>query len=311
MFPGVSGFLLWLLIAQLALLLVFGVVVALLARRAPHLVTGSSPTWAGTGRLIALLAFLLGGLLSAAINLGVAGLLGTAVPGRLVAAARTGQLAVRALAGVRIRGGRASARWPVPWWRAPSSICGTATTGSSSVAPQALARSARRARSRSWRRLRRRLRTKAADAAPGNSRKVAKAWAVGLLADDAARAVAWLVGGGLIVLLAVETIGAGHGGPGGPAAHHRGLPAPGRLNCQPHHRWRWPRGWSACCAPPIRTPQSGRPSARCGTWRRSGRGPCTRSPRRATASVRYLRSWTGCCCMLGHRPGLSRSAGTG
>ena len=45
----------------------------------------------------------------------------------------------------------------------------------------------------------------AAGAAPGNSRKVAKAWAVGLLADDAARAVAWLVGGGLIVLLAVET----------------------------------------------------------------------------------------------------------
>jgi hypothetical protein len=44
----------------------------------------------------------------------------------------------------------------------------------------------------------------AAGAAPANSRKVAKAWAVGLLADDAARAVAWLVGGGLIVLLAVE-----------------------------------------------------------------------------------------------------------
>ena len=45
---------------------------------------------------------------------------------------------------------------------------------------------------------------KATAAAPGNSAKVAKAWAVGLLADDAARAVAWLVGGGLIVLLAVE-----------------------------------------------------------------------------------------------------------
>lgn len=31
------------------------------------------------------------------------------------------------------------------------------------------------------------------------------AWAVGLIADDAARVVAWLVGGGLIVLLGVET----------------------------------------------------------------------------------------------------------
>jgi hypothetical protein len=37
-----------------------------------------------------------------------------------------------------------------------------------------------------------------------NSEKVAKAWAIGLLADDAARAVAWLVGGGMLVVLLVE-----------------------------------------------------------------------------------------------------------
>jgi hypothetical protein len=43
-------------------------------------------------------------------------------------------------------------------------------------------------------------------AAPKNGEKVAKAWAIGLVADDAARAVAWLAGGGLIVLLAVETL---------------------------------------------------------------------------------------------------------
>ncbi len=42
--------------------------------------------------------------------------------------------------------------------------------------------------------------------APKNSKKVAKAWAVGLLADDAARAVAWLVGDGLLVVLVVEGI---------------------------------------------------------------------------------------------------------
>jgi hypothetical protein len=46
-------------------------------------------------------------------------------------------------------------------------------------------------------------------AAPKNSKKVAKAWAVGLLADDAARAVAWLVGGGLLVLLLVESTALG------------------------------------------------------------------------------------------------------
>ena len=85
MFPGMSGFLLWLLIAQLALLLVFGLVVAVLAHRAPASGDGFGPYLGGhLAALIALLAFLLGGVLSAAINLGVAGLLGTAVPGRLV-----------------------------------------------------------------------------------------------------------------------------------------------------------------------------------------------------------------------------------
>src|SRR5262249_51995703 len=39
-----------------------------------------------------------------------------------------------------------------------------------------------------------------------NSEKVAKAWAVGLLADDAARAVAWLVGVGLLALVLVEGV---------------------------------------------------------------------------------------------------------
>ena len=70
---------------QLALLLVFGIVVAVLARRAPKPGDGFQPYLGGhLATLIALLAFLLGGLLSAALNLGVAGLLGTAVPGRLV-----------------------------------------------------------------------------------------------------------------------------------------------------------------------------------------------------------------------------------
>ncbi len=48
MFPGMSGFLLWLLIAQLALFLAFGVVVAVLARRAPAPGEGFAPYRAGT-----------------------------------------------------------------------------------------------------------------------------------------------------------------------------------------------------------------------------------------------------------------------
>jgi hypothetical protein len=80
-----SGFLLWLLIAQLALFLVFGVAVAVLKRRAPTPGEGFAPFLGGhLATLVALLAFLLGGLLTAALNLGIAGLLGTAVPGRLV-----------------------------------------------------------------------------------------------------------------------------------------------------------------------------------------------------------------------------------
>ena len=193
MFPGVSGFLLWLLIAQLALLLVFGLVVALLAHRAPRPGDGFRPYFGGhLAALIALLAFLLGGLLSAAINLGVAGLLGTAVPGRLVlppapgnslyvpwALYAFGAAALGALAGALVAGPSLYLRYRKNW----KLFNGRA--GFPLVAGD--------------------YGDQATDAAPGNSKKVAKAWAVGLLADDAARAVAWLVGGGLIVLLAVET----------------------------------------------------------------------------------------------------------
>jgi hypothetical protein len=202
MFPGVSGFLLWLLIAQLALLLVFGIVVALLARRAPSPGDGFQPYLGGhLATLIALLAFLLGGLLSAALNLGVAGLLGTAVPGRLVLPPAPGNslyvpwpvyafgaAALGALAGVLVAAPLLYLRYRKNW-KLFNGPAGTDPSAGGAAFPRVADDYG----------------DKAADAAPGNSRKVAKAWAVGLLADDAARAVAWLVGGGLIVLLAVET----------------------------------------------------------------------------------------------------------
>ena len=202
MFPGVSGFLLWLLIAQLALLLVFGIVVAVLARRAPKPGDGFQPYLGGhLATLIALLAFLLGGLLSAALNLGVAGLLGTAVPGRLVLPPAPGNslyvpwpvyafgaAALGALAGALVAALLLYLRYRKNW-KLFAGPAGTDPSAGRAAFPRVAADYG----------------DKAAGAAPGNSRKVAKAWAVGLLADDAARAVACLVGGGLIVLLAVET----------------------------------------------------------------------------------------------------------
>ena len=201
-FPGLSGFLLWLLGAQLALLLVFGVAGAVLARRAPTPGEEFRPYLGGQlATVIALLAFLLGGLLTAAINLGVAGLLGTAVPGRLLlppapgnalyvpwpvyafGAAALGMLAGALVAAVILflryrRNGKLFNRPAGP--EPPAGRAGMPLVSGD-------------------------YGRDAAAAGPGNSQKIANAWAVGLIADDAARAVAWLVGGGLVALLGVET----------------------------------------------------------------------------------------------------------
>jgi hypothetical protein len=212
MFPGISGLLLWLLIAQLALLLVFGLVVALLVHRAPAADGGFQPYLGGhLATLIALLAFLLGGLLSAAINLGVAGLLGTAVPGRLVLPPAPdnslyvpwplyafGAAALGALAGALVAGLILYLRYRANW----KLFNGPAGTGPAGTGPAGTGPLAGRA---AFPLVAGDYGAEAADAAPGNRKKIAKAWALGLLADDAALAVACLVGGGLIVLLAVET----------------------------------------------------------------------------------------------------------
>ena len=202
MFPGLSGFLLGLLGAQLALLLAFGVAVAVLARRGPAPGEEFRPYLGGQlATLIALLAFLLGGLLTAAINLGVAGLLGTAVPGRFLlppapgnalyvpwpvyafGAAALGMLAGGMVAAVILylryrRNGKLFNRPAGP--DQPAGRAGMPLVSGD-------------------------YGTDAAGAGPGNSKKIANAWAAGLIADDAARAVAWLVGGGLVALLTVET----------------------------------------------------------------------------------------------------------
>ena len=202
MFPGTDGFLLWLLIGQLALLLVFGITVAVLAHRAPTADDGFRPYLGGQlATAFALLAFLLGGLLTAAVNLGVASLLGTAVPGGLQLQSAPanalyvpwpvyafGAAALGMLAGALVVGAIVYLRY-----RKNCNLFGQpAAAGSlatSATIPLVAADYG----------------SQAADAAPGNRKKVAKTWAGGLLADEAARTVGWLVGGGLVALLAVET----------------------------------------------------------------------------------------------------------
>jgi len=199
MYPGMSGFLLWLLIAQLALFVVFGVAVAVLKRRAPAPGDGFAPYLRGhLATLVALLGFLAGGLLTAALNLGIAGLLGTAVPGRLLLLSPPpnalyvpwpvyafGAAALGMVAGALIAGGVLYFRYRKAWhvFDGPADADpagGPVVSGDYRIDPTAVV--------------------------TGNSKKVAKAWAVGLLADDAARAVAWLVGAGLLALVLVEGV---------------------------------------------------------------------------------------------------------
>lgn len=205
MLPGAGAFLLWLLVAQLTLLLVFGVVVAALARRARATADdGFRPYLGGhLATLIALLAFLFGGLLTAALNLGVAGLLGTAVPSELLlqppAPANRlyvpwpvyafGAAAIGMLIGALAAGLPLYLRYRRNWQlfhRPPDADPQADGAGKPLVAGD--------------------YGRDAASKACKNGEKVAKAWAVGLVADDAVRAVTWLAGGGLIGLLTVETL---------------------------------------------------------------------------------------------------------
>jgi hypothetical protein len=208
--PGLTGFLAVLLTAQAVLLAMLAITVVVLARRA-RTIAGNGPAgdddvppYLG-GNLAALVAALgvgLGGLLSAIISLGVVRLLGTPVP-----------------SGFRFGPARADALsipWPLyAFATAPVGLlCGTV------IAAIVL-----------FRRYQRRCATfqargennpspvageyaSATAGPPGtsgdnpeyasNRGAIAKAWAIGLIADDAGTAAALSVGGALIVVLAGE-----------------------------------------------------------------------------------------------------------
>ena len=201
--PGLTGFLVVLLIAQAVLLVALAVVVGGLARRAraAGFDRAIRPYLGGNlATLLAALGFTLGGLLTAVINFGVTRLLGTAEPSGFhftttpkdelampwpvfaFGAAPFGLLVGAIAAGVVLylryrRNGRAF---------------GTAAAGAPSPVAAAYA---------------------AATAGGGdgdgeyyakNRGAIAKAWAIGLLVDDADLATALAVGGSLVLVLAAE-----------------------------------------------------------------------------------------------------------
>ncbi|MFY9931531.1 MAG: hypothetical protein WAK82_26365 [Streptosporangiaceae bacterium] len=216
--PGLAGFLAVLLAVQAALLIMLAVTVRVLASQADAAKDGFRPyLGGGLAALIATLGFTLGGMLTAVISVGVTRLLGAPAPSGF----RFGNATPDTIA--------------VPW---PVYAFGAAPVGlllGGAAAAVLLGRIfVRRCRS---------FRTPAAErpsqiaaayadltaGVPGSSGDqqtydkqrgaIARTWAIGLIADEADAAVALILGGGLIVVLAAEIACAVSAGPAGhPAA---------------------------------------------------------------------------------------------
>jgi hypothetical protein len=210
--PGLTTFLVVLLVAQVVLLVALGVVVSGLARRAraAGFDRAIGPYLGGNlATLMATLGFTLGGLLTAVINFGVTRLLGTAEPSGVhfitepkdalampwpvfaFGAAPIGLLAGAIAAGIvlYLRYRRNTRAFSSLAAGAPSPVAAT-YAGSTAGAPDGNAS------------------TGDGDAYKQRRGAIAKAWAVGLLVDDADRATALAVGGALALVLAAEIIAA-------------------------------------------------------------------------------------------------------
>ena len=210
--PGLTTFLVVLLLAQGVLLVALGVVVSGLARRAraAGFDRAIRPYLGGNlATLMATLGFTLGGLLTAVINFGVTRLLGTAEPSDVhfmtepkdalampwpvfaFGAAPIGLLAGAIAAGIvlYLRYRRNTRAFSSVAAGAPSPVA-AAYAGSTAGAPDGHAS------------------TGDGDAYQQRRGAIAKAWAVGLLVDDADLATALAVGGSLALVLAAEIIAA-------------------------------------------------------------------------------------------------------
>ncbi len=222
--PGLTGFVAALLVVQAALLVVLAVIVAVLARRARAASRGPAgspgpaadvpPYLAGNlATLVALLGLVLGGLLTAVINIGVTRLLGTPVPSGFRfdipppdALAVPWPIYAFAAAPVGLLLGAVAAALPL-WFRyrdrgdqfgqragKDRSDVAIAYADLTAGAPS------RNGDDREY---------------DGNRAAIAKAWAIGLIVDDAGLATALAVGGSLILVLAAELFAAVDAGPAG------------------------------------------------------------------------------------------------
>jgi len=221
--PGLTGFLTVLLIVQAALLVVLAVWVMVMARHASKagIDTGTSadrvmrPYLGGNlTTLVAALGFSLGGLLTAVINFGVTRLLGTAEPSGFhftpapadalaipwpvfaFGAAPVGLLVGAIAAGIvlYVRYRRKSHEFWTSADASPSPVA-AAYAASTAGAPGENDRDG--------------------DAYEQHRRGIARAWALGLLVDDADTATALAVGGSLVLVLIAEIFSAADAGGSG------------------------------------------------------------------------------------------------
>ncbi|MGH3176565.1 MAG: hypothetical protein ACRDPF_22220, partial [Streptosporangiaceae bacterium] len=213
--PGLPGFLAILLVVQAALLIALAITVRALARRARQANAGTRPYLGGNlATLVAALGFSLGGLLTAVINFGVTRLLGTAEPSGFhfapappdalavpwpvfaFGAAPVGLLLGAIVAGIVL----------LRRYRGNTREFGTGTAGASSPVAAAYAASTAGGGNGD-------------DPAYGKNRgAIARAWALGLIVDNADAATALAVGGTLLLVLAAEiAAAAGAGAAGHPA----------------------------------------------------------------------------------------------
>ena len=222
--PGLTGFLAVLLVVQAALLIVLAVTVAGLARRAlaarpgPAVSLGPSadvPPFLGgnVGTLVALLGLVLGGLLTAVVNIGVARLLGAPVPSGFrfdipLADALTVPWPVYAFAAAPIGLLLGAVAAVLPLWLKCRDHCnqfGQRAGKDHSDVAGAYADLTAGAPSRNGD-------DREYD---GNRGAIARAWAIGLIADDVGVATALAVGGSLVLALAAELFAAVDAGPAG------------------------------------------------------------------------------------------------
>jgi len=219
--PGLDDFLLGLLCAQFVLLAALAVTVRAAATRARA--AGSyedvPPYFGGSlASVMAALGFVLGGLLTAVIDIGVTRMLGTPSPsGPPLHGAPPDMLAVpwpafalgAAPVGMLVGGIVAGILLFITYRRSGKHFSTAPDQGRSEVAEAYRTATAGPARQA------------AGDdhVYDKNRRRIGNAWSLGLLADHAASATAWLVGGGVLAVLAAEITAAVAVGP----AHHPGF----------------------------------------------------------------------------------------